>query len=129
MVLNFSDGTSGNPVNVNFNIGNGVRSGFVNKGLVNLKSKVSSSELFLSEVSEDGDTKIARFIVLDGLEVVSEDADSVRFGGRVSELQAIGGLVSLPLSNNIRGDVRVVSSGEARLGEKESSSAEQESTS
>lgn len=113
MVLNSSDGTSGNPVNVNVNIGNGVRSGLINEGLVNLKSKVSSSELFLSEISEDGDTKIARFIVLDGLEVVSEDVDSVRFGGRVSELQAIGGLVSLPLSNNLRSDVRVVRSREA----------------
>ena len=101
LIFNSSNCSCSNPVNINFNIRNWVLSCLINNRLFNDEIEVSCSEFFLSKMSEWGNTQISGWIILNGLEVLSENLHSVNFRISARKFQAIFWLVRQPLSNDI----------------------------
>jgi len=115
LVLNSSNSSCSNPVNINFNIRNWVLSCLINNRLFNDEIEVNGSKFFLSKISEDSNTQISRFIILNDLEIFSKNLHSVNFHISTRKFQAIFWLVRQPLSNDVFSYLDIRRSLEIRL--------------
>lgn len=119
MILNLSNLTSGNPVDITVSGGSIVDSFF---SVLNLEGEVGRFEFLLGQVEELGNTESTSGIVLDGFEVFSENFNSVSFSVGVGELLAVGLLELLPLLDDFFGDVDII--GDSLVGDQEEGSTQ-----
>lgn len=94
MILNSSNLTSINPVNVNGGINIDILSNrffFIS----NLFGKIGTGEFFTGQIEELGDTIGTSLVLLNDFKIGGENLDSVLFEIRISELLVVG---TLPLS-------------------------------
>lgn len=94
LILNSSNLTSINPVNVN----GGINIDILSNGfffISNLFGKIGTGEFFTGQIEELGDTIGTSLVLLNDFKIGGENLDSVLFEIRISELLVVG---TLPLS-------------------------------
>lgn len=98
MILNSSNFTSINPVNVN----GGINIDILSNGfffISNLFGKIDTGEFFTGQIEELGDTIGTSLVLLNDFKIGGENLDSVLFKIGISELLVVG---TLPLSPKLR---------------------------
>lgn len=108
MILNSSNLTSINPVNVN----GGINIDILSNGFFlvsNLFSKIGTGEFFTGQIEEHGDTISTSLVLLNDFKIGSENLHSVLFEIGISELLVVGTLPLSPkLSNGFVLNLRVL---------------------